>query len=103
MVSILDSHTHIMAGPYALGIGVSLFLVNKEIFLIDDFEFQHLIAFIMWMYVLTKSSLGTKILEFLRKGDSVLNYTLLSYFLLVDFNFSKLALMVVDLVNLIRF
>lgn len=54
----------IFLGPYTLGIGLILLLVNKEIYLIDDFEFRHTVAFYLWIYVFVKTPLGKLLQNF---------------------------------------
>lgn len=49
-----------VSGPYTLGIGIAAYLISKEIYLIDDAEFKHTVAFFAWVYVLAKSGLGKK-------------------------------------------
>ncbi|XKL67330.1 hypothetical protein PGB90_002821 [Kerria lacca] len=53
-----------VTGPYTLGIGLILLLVNKEIYLIDDFEFRHTVAFYLWIYVFVKTPLGKLLQNF---------------------------------------
>lgn len=62
-----------VCGPYTLGIGLMAMLVSKEIYIVDDAEFKHTLAFFTWAYIIAKSGLGKKLVDWnnsLREGEA---------------------------------
>lgn len=59
-----------VTGPYTLGAGFILFLINKELYLIDDVEFRHTCAFFAWVYIFVRTPLGGMVRDLIWSKES---------------------------------
>lgn len=85
-IEVRDSYSvSFIPGPYTLGAGFILFLINKELYLIDDVEFRHTCAFFAWVYIFVRTPLGGMVRDLIWSKESVSNY--LELLIMKMFNF----------------
>lgn len=61
----------LISGPYTLGAGFILLLINKELYLVDDMEFRHTVAFFMWVYIFMRTPLANMLRDLIWSEESV--------------------------------